>query len=104
MFNCLAAIRSSLSAGTGGTGCAKSFLNQRVTKGCLFKKYISKCLEYEIGVQCGETSTCELLCGYSACSLTTSNDAVAIGSARHLCSGGAMIDQVLVLVPKWKLF
>ena len=40
MFNCLAAIRSSLSAGTGGTGCEKSFLNQRVTKGCLFKKYI----------------------------------------------------------------
>ena len=50
MFNCLAAIRSSLSAGTGGMGCAKSFLNQRVRKGCLFKKYISKCLEYEIGV------------------------------------------------------
>ena len=50
MFNCLVAIRSSLSAGTGGTGCAKSFLNQRVRKGCLFKKYISKCLEYEIGV------------------------------------------------------
>ena len=96
MFNCLAAIRSSLSAGTGGTGCAKSFLNQRVRKCCLFKKYISKCLEYEIGVKCGETSTCELLCGYSACSLTTSNDAVAIGNARRLCSGGAMIDQVLM--------
>ena len=50
MFSCLATIRSSLSAGTGGTGCAKSFLNQRVRKCCLFKKYISKCLEYEIGV------------------------------------------------------